>query len=1271
MNFGSQPFVTRDGLNTESDDDEPWYPWRSKETCVLDILRHVPRCAFSEKQNAVIHWAMRALGVSDIPSESTMRNIDTKLQTLCGIDSLRFKGALGHVYYSNDLAALIAQEMANPLVRPHLQFLPEDSGSYLSEAWQATRWLRELIPQLGTQMVRYHNQDYYVLEPTLIQSAHGQPEACIPLRWFQRQGHIYASAYKLIPHHEANGWLVDTRNTCEIAESSLILPLPLFRNCFRQYALLDPTRILGMHSRCLDSTGGIGPWTLTNPSQGNPWRTKAKGCRVMAFPIWLYCDDTSGNVSKRWNKHNSILFTAAGLPQRLVHKEYNVHFLATSNIAPPLEMLDGIVEQLRECQANGIWAWDCQYREWVLLIPSVLAILGDNPMQSEFACHIGMMGKYFCRVCWVSNSSHSPEHDVNQEDILGLDGDNDVGSARIPNRNHNDAQSEHEDSSVVSDSDISVDSEASESSNRLMHAVTGKRQRRKKVETLEGMIERLTAFMTVRLPGRLRTKPETLQYLYEQFEAATEIGGQTQVKKKMTETGIKDSYLLFFIQKLCKISCARGKSRAEKETELAATVSNLPRATADSESQIFSPVWRIRDIDPHRDTPVEILHTVLLGFVKYLWRDSVNRIPLRAKLGSTNARQVLMARLSSCDVSGLRTSPLLGPTLVNYARSLTGRDFRALVQVAPFVLNGLPGISQELIDTWVALGSLTRLIWQPEIHNLNEYITSLEKAINYFLDRSCALTPRWFNKPKFHILLHLPDHIRRFGPAILFATEGFESFNAVIRAHSIHSNRQSPSRDIAYSMARQNRTRHLLSEGYFPVNLCPSSLLNNATCNPESSPRSAGGRSDHNNVISPWIRLTSQQDLYRVRMRRAGADVFSLLDATAFREELLGFDMLDFNPDGAVTRKLNVKGELQWKVTISDSTDVCEVDGWIVYQSDPELRERSPRKIGRVLEILQLEGSTSAHMGKADWILVQNCTLSGNSSALQMPTVLLEDSFSLLAVKQAMCVINIQHNCIARHCPVDRIQAVIQERERTSERSLGVAHRLLRSGNRPQEEHDWIINTSQMSNAHLLQQFMPPIPKLNRERIIHDSAKKETDRAKQNKQRENRVPGPRERASNLHAARDSRVAITQQRPPNFVSRDLGVATSQNNPTGNSQYQFSPSHVRYHAFNPSPLRMSISEQDSMSNTIRAPFTHTGHHISSPVPDGQTQDWDRHSYGGSVQPNQGGTHIFSAPSIPRELEPAPQTVYESCGPRADGPRAAAGTREVRHEQYHWGG
>ncbi|KAJ7878947.1 hypothetical protein B0H13DRAFT_1630922, partial [Mycena leptocephala] len=74
-------------------------------------------------------------------------------------------------------------------------------------------------------------------------------------------------------------------------------------------------------------------------------RARAADSRVVMSPLWIYCDDTSGNASKNWNEHNSFLVRPAGLP-RESQKEYNIRVLSTSNIAPPLEMLDGIVEQL-------------------------------------------------------------------------------------------------------------------------------------------------------------------------------------------------------------------------------------------------------------------------------------------------------------------------------------------------------------------------------------------------------------------------------------------------------------------------------------------------------------------------------------------------------------------------------------------------------------------------------------------------------------------------------------------------------------------------------------------------------------------------------------------------------------------------------------------------------------------------------------------------------------------------------------------------------------
>jgi hypothetical protein len=79
----------------------------------------------------------------------------------------------------------------------------------------------------------------------------------------------------------------------------------------------------------------------------NPWRQKAKGRVNWNVPITLYADDTSGNVSKQFNKHISFFFTLSGLPPYLSNQEYNCHFLSTSNVATVLEISEQIVQDLK------------------------------------------------------------------------------------------------------------------------------------------------------------------------------------------------------------------------------------------------------------------------------------------------------------------------------------------------------------------------------------------------------------------------------------------------------------------------------------------------------------------------------------------------------------------------------------------------------------------------------------------------------------------------------------------------------------------------------------------------------------------------------------------------------------------------------------------------------------------------------------------------------------------------------------------------------------
>ncbi|KAF7341642.1 hypothetical protein MSAN_02061900 [Mycena sanguinolenta] len=380
-------------------------------------------------------------------------------------------------------------------------------------------------------------------------------------------------------------------------------------------------------------------------------------------------------------------------------------------------MIEAVVAMLKEAQEHGIEVWDCEYRERILIIPWILAFQGDNPMSSEFASHIGMKGKYFCRICQAKSDKTN----------------------RAPG-----------------------------------HA---------------GEIERLMDFMTAGVP---RSRDQTIADLNAQLQRAID-GAPSAAEDMATESGSKDKYFQYFLDnfqaaasKLRDEQKERGPGPSAAGLSKADEVKNLlHQLRSEMPDNIFNPVLSISDFDANCDTPVEILHVVLLGVVKYRWRDAVSR-------QTSSGKEELKARLSSVNVSGLNTPTIRGNTYVQYAGSLVGRDFRVILQVAPIVLYGI--IPPSHYEGWVALCKLAPLIFQPVIEHLPTYL--------------------WFNKPKFHLFVHLVYHIPRFGPLILYATESFESYNLVIRLRSIHSTKHAPSLDIGTAFSHLHAIRHLISGGF-------------------------------------------------------------------------------------------------------------------------------------------------------------------------------------------------------------------------------------------------------------------------------------------------------------------------------------------------------------------------------------------------------------------------------------------------------------------------
>ncbi|KAF8508231.1 hypothetical protein JB92DRAFT_3121119 [Gautieria morchelliformis] len=212
--------------------------------------------------------------------------------------------------------------------------------------------------------------------------------------------------------------------------------------------------------------------------------------------------------------------------------------------------------------------------------------------------------------------------------------------------------------------------------------------------SVESMAEMVSCVQRFMLKGVPRDKHESQAYLRSYYGATT---------------------MDYFIKKLQGLYQNK-QGHDTKQKALNEAVEVLPSNTT-------SLVWLIKGLsvsphgcsaeswgaglDLHRDMPVEILHVVLLGFVKYFWRDAVTRVK-KAKM-----QHALEAHLQSCDVQGLGISPPPGHTLVQWGGSLIGRDFRAISQVAPFVLYDF--LPAEAVAAWAALAWLVPMIWQPVI----------------------------------------------------------------------------------------------------------------------------------------------------------------------------------------------------------------------------------------------------------------------------------------------------------------------------------------------------------------------------------------------------------------------------------------------------------------------------------------------------------------------------------------------------------------------------
>ncbi|KZV67198.1 hypothetical protein PENSPDRAFT_584337 [Peniophora sp. CONT] len=577
-------------------------------------------------------------------------------------------------------------------------------------------------------------------------------------------------------------------------------------------------------------------------------------------------------------------------------------------------------------------------------------------------------------------------------------------------------------------------------------------------------------------------------------------GVDSHVEKRQTMTGVNDTYAEPWIIELIDRARAlrAGKVDGKPKMTIAQANTELWEFVRANQDKILNPNLRMKGLDINRDTPVEILHSILLGIIKYIWRHSLS-------LWSDKIKTTFVLRLQSTDILGLSIPPIRATYLTQYGRGLIGRQLKTVGQTAMFHLHDLVDI--KVFNVWRAVGELTALMWFPEIDDMNQYTHDLEVAVANVIDAFCIIDPAkiiW--KVKLHLITHSPDDVRRFGPLVGLSTEISECFNGVFRSCSVFSNHHAPSRDIALQLAAQEGLKHRLIGGWW--------LSEDGTTWMQSGSGIRGFFEKHPqlqlhmgwSVVKPPVPGSIRLALVKERQPRPWSETRAA-DAV---------NAADF-----ATRSAG-----QWTACmhfIAVSGDTCRIGSWVAANSPTLMYVQDDGRtiFGRVLEIV-ISGANNDVLVTLDVYQPSK----ERHPVYSMPVLRRsfgEERTVILRPTDVNFDFNTQHDCLAAHCSATGERKIIQERIETDKVETFIVHAALDS---------YIVNLHALHNAHRIRrvfdrQLTAPIassPTPQARRKLHDTlaaelrasvsaskAAKEADAAASALEAELRPPAKRKR----------------------------------------------------------------------------------------------------------------------------------------------------------------
>ncbi|KAH9808465.1 hypothetical protein DFH28DRAFT_909450 [Melampsora americana] len=164
----SQPMV--EPAVAASDTRLPWYPLRKAEHAAALMMLGTGRNLMSTSEYNRIRSILKKVLKVDLPDLGHIKNIRSVLKARLGLRVLERISPLGNPCFTLSVCDIISQELSNPEVGPHVEFLPEnDKGVIVDRYSQSKKWREDLPPSLRVPMVVAHGEHFYIYEPTQLE----------------------------------------------------------------------------------------------------------------------------------------------------------------------------------------------------------------------------------------------------------------------------------------------------------------------------------------------------------------------------------------------------------------------------------------------------------------------------------------------------------------------------------------------------------------------------------------------------------------------------------------------------------------------------------------------------------------------------------------------------------------------------------------------------------------------------------------------------------------------------------------------------------------------------------------------------------------------------------------------------------------------------------------------------------------------------------------------------------------------------------------------